>query len=162
TDLAVVSRHPGAERSLERACRESPSDRPRRLHLFDESRWLDDIAAAPPARLLHLPAPLDSPYAWARQAPGRPGVPRPGVTHTLCSVEAVRQLCELVTAPFEPHDALICTSTAVVRMVRSVTDDYASYLRDRHGGSAGLNVRLETIPLGVDVDRFRPPTSAER
>jgi glycosyltransferase involved in cell wall biosynthesis len=162
TDLAVVSRHPGAERSLERACRESPSDRLRRLHLFDEARWLDDLAAAPPARLLHLPAPLDSRYAWARQATGPSAFSLSGVTHTLCSVEAVRQLCDLVTAPFEPHDALICTSTAVARMVRAVTDDYASYLRDRHGGSAGLNVRLETIPLGVDVDRFRPATPAER
>jgi glycosyltransferase involved in cell wall biosynthesis len=85
-----------------------------------------------------------------------------GVTHTLCSAEAVRQLCELVTAPFEPHDALVCTSSAVARMVRSVTDDYASYLCDRHGGSPGINVRLETIPLGVDVDQFHPATPEER
>ncbi len=83
------------------------------------------------------------------------------MTHTLCAAEAVRQLCDLVIAPFEPHDALICTSTAVARMVRSVTDDYASYLRDRHGGSAGLNVRLETISLGVDVDRFLPRNGLE-
>ena len=47
-------------------------------------------------------------------------------------------------------------------MVQSLTDDYAAYLRDRHGGSPGINVRLETIPLGVDVDRFRPATPAER
>ena len=57
---------------------------------------------------------------------------------------------------------LICTSSAVERMVRSVTDDYASYLRERHGGSPGIKVRLETIPLGVDVDRFRPATPEER
>ena len=162
SDLAVLSRHPGAERSLERACRENPSDRLRRLHLFDEIRLLDDPAAPPPARLLHLPAPLDSRHAWARQSMGPAAFSLSGVTHTLCAEEAVRQLCDLVTAPFEPHDALICTSSAVARMVRSVTDDYASYLRDRHGGSPGINVRLETIPLGVDVDRFRPATPAER
>jgi hypothetical protein len=162
TDLAVLTRHPGAERSLERACRENPSDSLRRLHLFDEIRLLEDHGAALPARLLHLPAPLDSRHAWARQSLGSAAFSLSGVTHTLCSIEAVRQLCDLVTAPFESHDALICTSAAVVRMVRSVTDDYASYLRDRHGGSPGINVRLETIPLGVDVDRFRPATPIER
>ena len=118
--------------------------------------------AVPPARLLHLPAPLDSRHAWARQSMGAAAFSLSGVTHTLCAAEAIRQLCDLVTAPFESHDALICTSSAVARMVRSVTDDFASYLRDRHGGSPGINVRLETIPLGVDVDRFRPATPAER
>ena len=162
TDLAVLTRHPGAERSLERACRENPPDDLRRLHLFDETCLLDGPGAALPARLLHVPAPLDSRHAWARQSLGSGAFSLSGVTHTLCSLEAVRQLCDLVTAPFESHDALVCTSAAVVRMVRSVTDDYASYLRDRHGGSPGINIRLETIPLGVDVDRFRPATPVER
>ena len=67
------------------------------------------------ARLLHLPAPLDSRHAWARQSMGPAAFSLSGVTHTLCSAEAVRQLCDLVTAPFEPYDALICTSEAVVR-----------------------------------------------
>ena len=162
TDLAVLSRHPGAEQNLERACRENPSERLRRIHLFDEMRLLDDPEAMPPARLLHLPAPLDSRHAWARQSMGAAAFSLSGVTHTLCGAEPIRQLCDLVTGPFESHDALICTSKAVERMVRSVTDIYASYLRDRHGGSAGINVRLETIPLGVDVDAFRPATPPER
>ena len=85
-----------------------------------------------------------------------------GVTHTLCSATTVRLLCELVTAPFEPHDALICTSTAVVAMVRAVTDGFAAYLRDRHGGDPRLDVRLETIPLGVDTERYRPATPEQR
>ena len=38
TDLAILSRHPGAEQNLERACRENPSERLRRIHLFDEMR----------------------------------------------------------------------------------------------------------------------------
>ena len=74
----------------------------------------------------------------------------------------MKLLCDYVTAPFEPHDALICTSRAVAWMVRAVTGRYADYLRDRHGGTPGLNLRLETIPLGVDTERFRPATAAER
>ena len=84
------------------------------------------------------------------------------MTHTLCTANAVKQLCEYVTAPFEPHDALICTSCAVATMVRAVTDRFAEYLRERHGGTPGLNFRLETIPLGVDIDRFRPARPEER
>src|SRR5262249_52411352 len=85
-----------------------------------------------------------------------------GVTHTLCSTAAVRQLCDLVTAPYEPYDALICTSRAVADMVRAVTGTFADYLRDRHGGSPALRPRLATIPLGVNTDRLRPPTADER
>jgi glycosyltransferase involved in cell wall biosynthesis len=68
----------------------------------------------------------------------------------------------MVTAPYEPHDVLVCTSRAVVEMVRAVTGAYADYLRERHGGTPGLGLRLEIIPLGVDPERFRPPTPEER
>src|SRR5436190_51776 len=75
---------------------------------------------------------------------------------------AARVLTDLVTAPSEPYDALICTSAAVVRMVRAVTGAYADYLRDRFGGAPALRPRLETIPLGVNPERFRPATPQER
>ena len=53
-------------------------------------------------------------------------------------------------------------------MVREVTGAYADYLTDRFGRQATASsslrtpVRLETIPLGVDIDRFRPANPAER
>jgi D-inositol-3-phosphate glycosyltransferase len=77
-------------------------------------------------------------------------------------VGAARLLAEMVTAPYEPYDALVCTSTAVLRMVRAVTGAYADYLRDRHGGAPALRPRLELIPLGVNPDRFWPATPEER
>jgi glycosyltransferase involved in cell wall biosynthesis len=85
-----------------------------------------------------------------------------GVTHSLCSLEAVRQLGDYVTAPFEPFDALVCTSTAVLAMVRKLTEIYSDYLRGRHRGQAALGLRLVHIPLGVDTDLFRPATERER
>jgi glycosyltransferase involved in cell wall biosynthesis len=164
TELAVLIRHRGAALSLERFCREHPSSRSktRRIRIFEERFFHDDFAGEPPARQLYFPFPIDSRYAWARQRLGAGTFALSGVTHTLCTANAVRQLCEFVTAPFEPHDALICTSRAVATMVRAVTDRYAGYLRDRHGGTPGLNIRLETIPLGVDTGRFRPATAGER
>jgi glycosyltransferase involved in cell wall biosynthesis len=115
-----------------------------------------------PAAVLHAPGPISPNFAWARQQGGPAAYALCGVTHTLCTTRVMERLCSLLTAPFEPFDALICTSRAVEAVVREVTSSYADFLRERHGGSPALGVRLETIPLGVDVDRFRPATPEER
>jgi glycosyltransferase involved in cell wall biosynthesis len=164
TDLTVLVRHRSAAQSFERFCREHRSSlsKTRRLWFFEECQFHTDFASEPPARQLYFPCPIDSRYAWARQRLGAGSFSLSGVTHTLCSADAVRQLCAFVTAPFEPHDALICTSSAVAGMVRAVTNSYAEYLRDRHGGDPRSNVRLETIPLGVDTLKFRPASPTER
>ena len=164
TDLTVLVRQLSAAQTLERFCRQHPSSltRTRRLRMFEECRFHDDFAGEPPARQLYFPCPIDSRYAWARQRLGAGWFSLSGVTHTLCSAAAVSQLCAYVTGPFEPHDALVCTSSAVAAMVKAVTDSYAEYLRDRHGGAPRSNVRLETIPLGVDTLKFRPASPTER
>lgn len=113
------------------------------------------------ARVLYFPCPPDARFAWARQASGA-RFALCGVTHTLSSAAAARALCDLVAAPFEPVDALICTSRAVADLVRAVTGAYADYLRERFGGNPRLTNRLEVIPLGVNPDRFRPATPEER
>ncbi|HUY35895.1 MAG TPA: glycosyltransferase family 4 protein [Pirellulales bacterium] len=134
----------------------------RRLRLVPMAAFQEGFLPTPPAPLLYTPCPPDPAFAWARHHSAPGAFALSGVTHTLSTAAAVRVLCELLTAPYEPYDALICTSTAVVRMVRSVTDAYADYLRDRHGMAPALRIGLETIPLGVDPHRFRPPTAEER
>jgi glycosyltransferase involved in cell wall biosynthesis len=163
-ELAVLVRHRAAAQSLEQFCREHPSSRlrRRRIRIFEERHFHDEFAGEPPARRLYFPFPVDSRYAWARQRLGPGSFTLSGVTHTLCTANVVEQLCDYITAPFEPHDALICTSRAVATTVRAITDRFAEYLRDRHGGNPRLDLRLETIPLGVDTDRFRPATPEER
>ncbi len=164
SELAVLASNRGASASIEQFCRAHPSTRPesRRIRIFQERLFFDDFATNPPARQLYFPCPIDSRYAWARRSLGPASFALSGVTHTLCSAQVIKQLCDYVTAPFEPYDALICTSKAVEAMVLAVTDHYAAYLRDRQGGNPALKVRLETIPLGVDTDKFRPATSEER
>jgi glycosyltransferase involved in cell wall biosynthesis len=161
--VALVRRTPSAD-SLVALCRDHPSSRTRqrRLRIFEDWRFHDTFLPDPPARQLFLPCPPDPRYAWARQhgAPG--GFALSGVTHTLCSLNAVEHLIHLVTAPFEPYDRLICTSKAVERMVRAVTDSYCGEMRERFGGDPRLRATLATIPLGVDPDRYRPPTESER
>ena len=64
-----------------------------------------------------------------------------------------------LTAPTQPWDALICTSTAVRGAVERILDHHADYLERRLSRSTGSGsihspVRLPVIPLGVDCDRF--------
>jgi hypothetical protein len=47
-------------------------------------------------------------------------------------------------------------------MVRAVTDGYAGYLRERHGGDPALRIRLDRIPLGVEAQKFSPAAPDER
>lgn len=160
---AVVYNQANAD-SLLRYCQQHPSgpSRVRRLRSVPMDDFLSSFFPVPPARLLHTPCPTDPSFAWARLHRG-PGVfALSGVTHTLCTAGAARVLCDMVTAPYEEYDCLICTSYAVARMVRSLTGAYADFLRQRHGGSPRLSLRLETIPLGVDPEKFRPATPQQR
>jgi glycosyltransferase involved in cell wall biosynthesis len=144
---------------LARIVREHPAsrERPRKLIVVPEPELVSNSAVS----ILHIPCPPDARHAWARQGSGA-RFALSGVTHTLSTAVAVRSLCELVTAPFESFDVLVCTSKAVADMVRAVTGTFADYLADRFGGRPELRARLETIPLGVNPDRFRPATSEER
>jgi hypothetical protein len=164
--LAALVSDAGSAASLVAAWRGRSADRAgsRALHLVLRADFHRAFFSEPPASVIHAPQPPEAQLAWARQQGGPHAFALSGVTHTLCSPQAVALLRELVTAPFEPYDTLVCTSRAVLDMVRRVTGTYAEYLQSRFGGTAApeRTVRLETIPLGVDVDRFRPPAEGER
>jgi glycosyltransferase involved in cell wall biosynthesis len=160
---AVVYHHASAD-SLVRFCEQHPSSRSRRrrLRIVRMNAFLESFFPDPPAPLLYTPCPPDPSFAWARLHGGPGAFALSGVTHTLCTAGAAHVLCEMLTAPYEPFDTLICTSSAVVRMVRALTGAYADYLRDRSGGTPAFRPRLEMIPLGVNPERFRPATDQER
>ncbi len=77
-----------------------------------------------------------------------------GVTHTTASVRAMQGLCDLVTAPLFPWDALICTSRAVRETVTDSLEKQVDYLRWRLGSVAVTLPQLPVIPLGVHCDDF--------
>ncbi len=161
--VAVVYNQPSLK-SLVQYCHNHPSSatRKRGLQVIDGTQFHQAFLAAPPATILHSPCPPDPSFAWARLhgAPG--GFALCGVTHTVATALALGNLCDLVTAPYESYDALVCTSRAVQNMVRAVTGAYADYLKERQGGSPELRLRLETIPFGVNPERHRLPTLEER
>jgi glycosyltransferase involved in cell wall biosynthesis len=173
SELAAVAATRESAESLVRLWNQArsplPGRAPRTLRVIERGTFHENFFPDPPATVVHAPQPPDPALAWARQRAGSHGFALSGVTHTLASRDAAALLRELVTAPFQPYDTLFCTSRAVASMVAEVTETYSGYLRDRmcRGEPAAYlarstPVRLETIPLGVDVDRFRPATHAER
>ena len=162
---------PGGAAALAELWRDHPVTRggARTLRVLERGKFHQSFFPDPPATIIHSPQPPDPKFAWARQQAGPHTFALSGVTHTLSTPEAVGLLHGLVTAPFESYDALICTSRAVASMVREITGAYTDHLRGRLGGSWPAQrsadhfpVRLETIPLGVDLDRFHPASPAER
>jgi glycosyltransferase involved in cell wall biosynthesis len=168
--LAALIPHHGAAQSLVSLWNEHEAIRggARTLRLIERGELHRAFFPAAPATIVHAPQPCDPNLAWARQQGGPHAFALSGVTHTLCSPEAVAHLRALVTAPFEPYDALICTSRAVAEMVREITGAYADELRRRLGGTpacgycGATSARVEIIPLGVDLDRFCPASPSER
>jgi glycosyltransferase involved in cell wall biosynthesis len=162
--LVALVRDPKGAETLTRSCREHPSSRSRvrALQVVEEAHFHRGFLAEPPAPVLFTPCPTEPRYAWARRQAPPGSFALCGLTHTICDASMMRLFGEMVTAPFESYDALICTSEAVVKVVRAVTDAFADDLRDRHGGDPRLRARLERIPLGVDTEAFRPATEPER
>lgn len=149
-------------RSLAEFCADpKASPTPRTMHVLPMRNFHQVFFPKSPVGVIHYPSPLEARFAFARQY-GGPTYALSGITHTISTVPVMRSFCNLVTAPYESFDRLICISRAAVATIRTVTDNYCAYLRDRFGGRPTLRPRLVNIPLGVDTEKFRPPTPAER
>ena len=77
-----------------------------------------------------------------------------GITHTTSSATAMDALAELITAPVQPWDAVICTSTAVKDNVQRLLQAQVNYLQDRLGISKLMLPMLPVIPLGIHTQDF--------
>ena len=169
SEMAAVVREPESARSLVKAWNDQRrgGEGARRLRVIARDALYTSLFGGSPVDVVHSPQPPDPALAWLRQQAGTHSFSLTGVTHTLSSAEAVALLQSLVTAPFEPYDALICTSRAVAAMVREVTTAYSEYLLERLGqpartGTLSVPPVQVIIPLGVDVDRYKPANPEER
>ncbi|HEY3256065.1 MAG TPA: glycosyltransferase family 4 protein, partial [Polyangiaceae bacterium] len=134
----------------------------RQLEIVPLPNFQKRFFATPPVRVLHLPQPVDAEFAWARQHKQPHAFALSGVTHTISLKGVMERFGQLVTGPFEAYDTLFCISQAALAVVRTVTDNYAAFLRERHGGAPRARVRLVHVPFGVDSDKFRPATPEQR
>lgn len=114
----------------------------------------DRIEQAAEPGTLYRPDPLIAPQAWHRRHGDQRSFSICGVTHTTSSEGAMEGLAELLLAPVQPWDAVICTSEAVRSMVLRQTEAKAAYLESRFGVRASLSCQTPVIPLGVHCDDY--------
>lgn len=124
----------------------------RSCHWIPWTRWgkLSEVGC------LFLPGPDISELAWQRRHGDQRAFSLFGVTHTTASARIMDGIGQLLTAPVQPWDAVVCTSVSVKSMVQRVLNNYASYVKDRFGLPAipTSPVHLPVIPLGVDCASF--------
>ena len=108
------------------------------------------IAAAQSGTLLRG-QPYLSELAWERGfRHGNRSHSLVGMIHTLAPPKVRELIGEVLTAPVQPWDALVCTSPAVRDCVDQLLDRWQVHLEKRFGGTLSPRPQLPLIPLGVD------------
>ncbi|MFY9287413.1 MAG: glycosyltransferase family 4 protein [Alphaproteobacteria bacterium] len=111
---------------------------------------------------LFRPDPLTADLVWRRQQLDGVGFSTCGLVHTMSGERIARAVGELVVAPSDGTDALICPSEAIRDAVQNLWGIYADYLNFRSGGKFKCPVQTPVIPLGIDTDKFLRLTSDDK
>ncbi len=116
------------------------------------------LAALAQAGVVYYPGPGIGEHAWQRAlaggAAGHGAWSLCGITHTTSSAGAMDAIASLLTAPVQPWDAVICTSTAVKDNVNRLLQAQADYLVQRLGVQRLVLPQLPVIPLGIHTQDF--------
>jgi alpha-maltose-1-phosphate synthase len=112
------------------------------------------LGALAQAGVVYYPGPGIGEHAFHRAAFGHSAWSLCGVTHTTSSAGAMDALADLITAPVQPWDAVICTSTAVKDNVTRLLQAQVDYLQNRLGVSRVVLPLLPVIPLGIHTSDF--------
>jgi starch synthase len=101
---------------------------------------------------LHVPDPGLGHWCQLRGGQSANAWSLTGVIHTLCSSNVTRALEELLTAPLHPWDALVCTSTAGLKVVEAALAGHHEALQQRFGTQLPrpAGPQLPLIPLALD------------
>lgn len=118
--------------------------------------WISMTNRAAIAKLgvLNLPIPNIAPEAWARRPLGDRAYGICGITHTTATDRVMDMIGNLMIAPVQPWDSLICTSRAVRAAVERQLEATNDYLASTLGASKINTPRIETIPLGINAADF--------
>lgn len=112
------------------------------------------LGALAQAGVVYYPGPGIGEHAFHRAAFGHSAWSLCGITHTTSSAGAMDALADLITAPVQPWDAVICTSTAVKDNVTRLLQSQVDYLQNRLGVSRVVLPLLPVIPLGIHTSDF--------
>ena len=105
----------------------------------------------PQAGTLLRGQPYLSELAWERgHRHGHQAYSLVGMIHTLAPPKVRELIGEVLVAPVQPWDALICTSPAVRQCLEDLLDRWQEHLSQRFGGTRAPRPQLPLLPLGVD------------
>jgi D-inositol-3-phosphate glycosyltransferase len=79
-----------------------------------------------------------------------------GVTHALSYLVGIPQAVFMLLDEIYDHDAMVCTSRAGQEALCNIFTQLGAYLNHRLDQAVSFTGQLPVIPLGVDVERFRP------
>ncbi len=116
--------------------------------------YKNSLAALSQPGVVYYPGPGIGEHAWHRAAHGHGAWSLCGITHTTSSAGAMDAIADLLTAPVQPWDAVICTSTAVKDNVTRLLQAQADYLVQRLGAQRLVLPQLPVIPLGIHTADF--------
>ncbi len=125
-------------------------------HTYEDPAGFDD------AGTIFVPGAAMSTYAWWRRRHRQDAFSLCGVTHTTATDRAMDAIGDLLVAPLQPWDALVCTSRAARGMVQRLLEEQGAYLRERFGPGRIEGPLLAEIPLGVDTAAFAPLPEARQ
>ncbi|WP_304217140.1 glycosyltransferase family 4 protein [Phenylobacterium aquaticum] len=112
---------------------------------------------------LYWPAPVNDRIAHLRNSRGPASQSLFGVTHTLSSRDAMDTVSRQTMAPFQPWDALICTSQVAYDVVTRLQAEYRDWAAAHLGATRFVDLKLPVIPLGADLEALRrTPASIAR
>lgn len=116
-----------------------------------EIEGVDDIVRC----AMHYAVPQADAF-WLRRSAGAARYAICGVHHSLTGSGLSAHMRDLILAPTEPWDALICTSRASRDAVRRMIEGWSDYFVSRGGSLPEPRLQFPVIPLGIDTAEFRP------
>jgi glycosyltransferase involved in cell wall biosynthesis len=129
----------------------------------DNFQW---IPTGMPERLgekgcLLLSDPALADWAWIRRHYDQRLFSLCGLTHTISSGRAMQRIADLLTAPVQSWDAVICTSNAARSVITTHLENTQDYLTRRFGAASPPRPQFPVIPLGIHCDAFAPTDEAK-
>ena len=120
-------------------------------------RWLQrfDRAGISSVGVMQMSLPDLNVEAWSRRPFGQASYAICGLTHTTATGHVQNLIADLLLAPTEEHDCLICTSEAVRASVEEQLEAVRDYLAVEYGPRKRAEPLRTTIPLGVNPNDFR-------